>query len=170
MQILEEPPQLVDKGKTSAVLEEQSKTDGSPSLSKEAPLSPIAADKDADSILHSIQALFTSWEQVKVNSALFSSFATQHSTSFIFSTEDMNPLKKAVLACTSFMDKDISRMSAANQRELLACLSKDLADAIKRPILKLLVDIRLTLRGIHQVATLLLSQNVELKSNRMSLT
>ncbi|KAL2542082.1 hypothetical protein Adt_03060 [Abeliophyllum distichum] len=75
---------------------------------------------------------------------------------------------EVVLAYTSFMNKDISKASAANQRELLARLSEDLASALKRPTLELPADIRLTLREIHQEVSLLLSENMELKSKKMS--
>ncbi|KAL2532807.1 Uncharacterized protein Adt_06158 [Abeliophyllum distichum] len=100
---------------------------------------------------------FTSWEQVKASSALRSYSVTRPSISSIPSTEDMNILKKAVLAYTSFMDKDISRVSADSQKELFARLSEDLADALKCPTLELSASIKLTLREIHQEVSLLLS-------------
>ncbi|KAL2532887.1 Uncharacterized protein Adt_06238 [Abeliophyllum distichum] len=62
----------------------------------------------------------------------------------------MNALKKAVLAYTSFMDKDISRASAASQNKLVTHLSEDLDDVFQRHTFELPADIRLTLRGIHQ--------------------
>ncbi|KAL2532721.1 Uncharacterized protein Adt_06072 [Abeliophyllum distichum] len=80
----------------------------------------------------------------------------------------MNSLKKAVSAYTSFIHKDISRASADSQKKLLACLSEDLVDALKRPSLELSVSIRLILRGIRQEVSLLLSENVELRTKKMS--
>ncbi|KAL2486669.1 Uncharacterized protein Adt_31425 [Abeliophyllum distichum] len=97
----------------------------------------VSFSQNADFVLRSIQALFTSWEQVKASFTPCCSFITHPSTTSIPSTEDINALKRAVLACTSFMDKDISRASAKSQKELLACLSEDLADAFKCPFLKL---------------------------------
>ncbi|KAL2466298.1 hypothetical protein Adt_42149 [Abeliophyllum distichum] len=102
-------------------------------------------------------------EQVKATSALHSSSAAHPSTSSIFSDEDMTILKNVVLAYTSFMDKNISRASATSQEELLVCLIEDLAYALKCPILKLSTNTRLTLRGIHQEVSLLLSENMELR-------
>ncbi|KAL2491231.1 Uncharacterized protein Adt_26859 [Abeliophyllum distichum] len=66
------------------------------------------------------------------------------------------------------MNKDISRVSATSQKELLARLSKDLADALKRQTLELSVATELTLKGIHQEVSLLLSENVELRAKKMS--
>ncbi|KAL2497675.1 Uncharacterized protein Adt_23225 [Abeliophyllum distichum] len=149
MPIVEESPCLDDKEKTFAVPEQQSKTTVSHSSPKEALPSPKAADENVDSVLHSIHALFIFWEQVKVSSALRYSSTTRPSTSSISTTKDMNALEKVVLAYTSFMDKYISTVSATNQRELLTRLSEVLASALKHPILKLLTDIRLTLREIY---------------------
>ncbi|KAL2466936.1 Uncharacterized protein Adt_42787 [Abeliophyllum distichum] len=159
MPIVEKPHRLDDKGKMPAVPVDQSKTDVPPFSSKEAPTLSKAAD----------EALFTSWEQVMTSSALRYSFVTHPTTFSIPSTNDMNALKKTVLAYTSFMDKDISRASAASKKELLARLSEDLADAFLRLTLELLTDIRLTLRGIHQEVSLLLYENLELKSKKTSI-
>ncbi|KAL2532633.1 Uncharacterized protein Adt_05984 [Abeliophyllum distichum] len=80
----------------------------------------------------------------------------------------MNALKKAMSAYTSFIHKDISRASADSQKELLARLNEDLVDALKRPSLELSISIRLILRGIRQEVSLLLSENVELRTKKMS--
>ncbi|KAL2525689.1 hypothetical protein Adt_10743 [Abeliophyllum distichum] len=109
MPIVEEPLHPHDKGKTPAVPEEQSETVVPHFLPKEALFLPKATDEDTDSVLRSIQALFTSWEQVKASTAQRSFSTTRPSTSSISSTKDMNALKKVMLAYTSFMDKDISR-------------------------------------------------------------
>ncbi|KAL2466508.1 Uncharacterized protein Adt_42359 [Abeliophyllum distichum] len=116
---------------------------------------------DVDSILCSIQALFSLWKQVKASCAPRSSFAARLSTSSVPSTKDMTILKKVVLAYTSFMNKDISRASAASQKELPVHRSKDLVDALKCLILELLATTILTSR-IHQEVSLILSKNVEL--------
>ncbi|KAL2466794.1 hypothetical protein Adt_42645 [Abeliophyllum distichum] len=79
-----------------------------------------------------------------------------------------NALKKAVLAYTSFMDKDISRASVDSQKKFLAHLSEDLAYALKHPTAELSASIRLTLRGIHQEVSLLLYENVELRAKKTS--
>ncbi|KAL2486710.1 Uncharacterized protein Adt_31466 [Abeliophyllum distichum] len=125
--------------------------------------------KDVDSILRSIQASFTSCEQVKTSSTQHFSSMTHPSSSSIPSTEDMNILKKAMLAYTSFMDKDISRVSVDSQKDLLAYLIEDLADDLKLPALELSSSIRLTFKGIHEEVSLLLSENVELRAKKMSL-
>ncbi|KAL2497798.1 Uncharacterized protein Adt_23348 [Abeliophyllum distichum] len=124
------------------------------------PLASLRGACDADSVLRSIQALFSSWKQVKVSSTSRSSSTACPSTSSIPFAEDMNILKKAVLAYTSFTDKDISRASAASKK-LLVPLNEDLADALKHTTLELLATIRLTLRRIHQEVSLLLSKNME---------
>ncbi|KAL2491927.1 hypothetical protein Adt_27555 [Abeliophyllum distichum] len=111
--IMEEPSRLADKGKAPTTFESQSQDDAFPNPSKEAPSLPKAADE--------------------VSSASRSSSATHPSTSYSPSTEDMNALKMVVLAYTSFMDKDISRVSADSKKELLARFSEDLTDALKRP-------------------------------------
>ncbi|KAL2517852.1 Uncharacterized protein Adt_14099 [Abeliophyllum distichum] len=129
MPIVEVPSRLNENGKTLVIPEDQSKTAVPPFSSK---------------------PLFTSWEQVKASFALRSSSTTRPSTSSIPSTNDMNACKKAVLAYTSFMDKDISRASVASQKKLLAHLNEDLADAFQHQTLALSADIRLTLRGINQ--------------------
>ncbi|KAL2533685.1 hypothetical protein Adt_07036 [Abeliophyllum distichum] len=72
--------------------------------------------KDANAILHSIQDLFTSWEQVKACHASRSSLANRPSAaSAAFSIETMNILNHAVLEYTSFMDMDIVNASATSQ-------------------------------------------------------
>ncbi|KAL2471383.1 Uncharacterized protein Adt_39519 [Abeliophyllum distichum] len=103
-----------------------------PSSSKEAPLSPKAAEEDTDSVMHSIQALFTSWEQVKASFSLSSSFATRPSTSFISSTKDMNTLKKSVLVYTSFIDKDISRVNIDNCKLRLVAKKRNISLEIEQ--------------------------------------
>ncbi|KAL2506802.1 Uncharacterized protein Adt_22423 [Abeliophyllum distichum] len=136
--------------------------------SDEEDTSVLVKKKDADSALLSIHALFTSWEQVEESSISRSSSATHLSTSSIPSTDEMNALKKSVMAYASFTDKDISRASVANQKKLLAHLSEDLAYAIQRPTIDLPADIRLTLRGIHQEVSLLMSENSKLKREKTS--
>ncbi|KAL2465904.1 Aminotransferase-like [Abeliophyllum distichum] len=159
--IVEEPSCPVDKGKAPTSFESQSQADILPNLSRDVPLLPKASDE-------SIQALFTSWEQVQASSITRASSATRHSTSSILSTEDMDVLKRAMLAYTSFMDEDISRVSANSKKELLACLSKDLAATLKCPTLELSASTRLTLREIHQKVSILLSMNVELRAKKTS--
>ncbi|KAL2512855.1 Uncharacterized protein Adt_18455 [Abeliophyllum distichum] len=89
------------------------------------------------------------------------------------SPKEAPPSSKAanevVLTFTFFMDKEISRVSATNQRELLARLSEDLVDALKRPTVEHSTNIILTLRKIHQDVRLLLFENIELKSKKTSL-
>ncbi|KAL2491135.1 hypothetical protein Adt_26763 [Abeliophyllum distichum] len=85
----------------------------SPSFSK---ITGKSAYEDADAILRSIQDLFTSWEQVKADQTARSSSTSRPSTaSAVFSTENMNILKKAVLEYTSFMDMDIVNASSTSQ-------------------------------------------------------
>ncbi|KAL2474280.1 hypothetical protein Adt_35016 [Abeliophyllum distichum] len=73
------------------------------------------AHEDADTILRSIQNLFTSWEQVKVSHVVRSSSASRPSAaSAAFSIENMNILKQAILEYTSFMDMDIVNASATS--------------------------------------------------------
>ncbi|KAL2513174.1 PMD domain-containing protein [Abeliophyllum distichum] len=129
---------------------------------------PSPSVEDADSVLWSIQALFTYWKQVQASSIPHAFFVTRPSTSFISSTEDMDTLKKAVLAHTSFMDKDISRASVDSQAELFVRLIEDLAAALKRPTLEILASARLTLREIHQEVSILLSENVERRAKKTS--
>ncbi|KAL2533508.1 Uncharacterized protein Adt_06859 [Abeliophyllum distichum] len=169
MPIVEEPPRPYDKGKTLVVPEYQSKTTVSPSLPKEVPHLPRATDEDVDSVLRPIQTLFTSLELVKSSSVPCSSFVTRLSTSSILSVDDMNALKKAVLAYTSFIDKDRSKASATSQKELLARLIEDFVDALQHPTIALPADIRLTLREIYQEVSILLSKNSKLKSKKTSL-
>ncbi|KAL2526778.1 Uncharacterized protein Adt_11832 [Abeliophyllum distichum] len=162
--MMEETHHVVNKEKVPAVFESQCQADALSSPSKEMSSLPKAADEvHLFFSLFPYLSLFTSWEQVKVSSAPYYSFVTHPSTSSIPSTEDVNALKRVVLAYTSFMDKDISRSSADSQKELLAYLSEDLADALKRLFLEILASIRLTLRGIHQEVSLLLSKNMEWK-------
>ncbi|KAL2540085.1 PMD domain-containing protein [Abeliophyllum distichum] len=114
---------------------------------QEPPL-PIRDDSqtDADAILHSIQDLFTSWEQVKADQTARSSSASRHSTaSAAFSIENMNILKQAVLEYTSFMDMDIVNASATSQQAKFEHLSNQMARALELPSLRLLADLKVSL-------------------------
>ncbi|KAL2490817.1 LRRNT 2 domain-containing protein [Abeliophyllum distichum] len=152
--IVEEHPCSVDKEKAPVTFESQPQVDILPNLPREVPLSSKISDEDVDSVLRSIQALFTSWEQVQTSYVPRVSSTTRPSTFSIPSTEDMDALKKVVLAYTSFMDKDISRVNADSQAELLVRLSEDLAATLKCPTLELSALARLNLRGIHQESKL----------------
>ncbi|KAL2471039.1 Uncharacterized protein Adt_39175 [Abeliophyllum distichum] len=143
-----------DQGKTPILLERQSQDDALPSLPREISHSPKTSDEDADSILRSIQVLFTSCEQVQASFIPCTSSVTRLSTFATPSTEDMDTLKRTLLAYTSFMDKDISRVNADSQKEFLVRLNENLATALKHPSLKLSASTRLTLRGIHQESKL----------------
>ncbi|KAL2471302.1 hypothetical protein Adt_39438 [Abeliophyllum distichum] len=139
----------IDKEKAPVSSDCQPQVDILSNLPREVPLSPKLSDEDVDSVLRSIQALFTSWEQVQTSSVPRTSSTTRPSTSSIPSTVDMDALKKVVLAYTSFVDKDISKASTNSRAELLVHLSEDLAAALKRPTLALSASVRLTLREIH---------------------
>ncbi|KAL2525139.1 Uncharacterized protein Adt_10193 [Abeliophyllum distichum] len=64
------------------------------------------------------------------------------------------------------MDMDIINANATSQRDKFERLCNQMAQALELPSLKLLTDLKLSLKIIHQETSALLAKNVELKAKK----